>query len=83
MTIRGWALDPDSPDSIAVHSYVGTTGSTHRADGVRNDIARAYPGYGVAHGFTITRELPAAGENVCVYAINDGAGSHTVSRHHH
>ncbi|WP_454157862.1 hypothetical protein [Microbacterium lacticum] len=78
VTIRGWALDPDSPDSIAVHAYVGTTGSTHRADGVRNDIARAYPGYGVAHGFTITRELPAAGENVCVYAINDGAGSHTV-----
>ena len=78
VTVRGWALDPDTPDSIAVHSYVGAAGAADRADGTRNDIARVYPGYGAAHGFTIVRKLPANGDNVCVYAINDGRGANTV-----
>lgn len=78
VTIRGWALDPDTPDSVAVHSYVGAAGAVHRSDGTRSDVSRAYPGYGVAHGFTIVRTLPAGGDNVCIYAINDGRGANTV-----
>lgn len=75
VTVRGWALDPDTPDPIAVHSYVGTVGSAHRAEEQRPDVARAYPGYGSAHGFTVARKLPPGGGTVCVYAINDGKGS--------
>jgi len=78
VTLRGWALDPDSPDSIPVHVYVGAAGSAHTADQARPDIAAAFPGYGEKHGFTITRTLPPGGEQVCAYAINDGKGSNTV-----
>ena len=78
VTMSGWALDADTPDSIGVHVYVGASGSTHKADKLRRDIGKAYPGYGEAHGFSIQRTLPPGGEQVCVYAINDGAGSNTV-----
>lgn len=78
VTVRGWALDPDTKDPIAVHVYVGASGTAHTADGVRKDIAAAYPGFGEQHGVAVPRTLPAGGEQVCVYAINDGAGPDTV-----
>ncbi|WP_292701793.1 hypothetical protein [Microbacterium sp. 69-10] len=78
VTVHGWALDADTPDPIGVHVYVGASGTAHRADGVRRDIADVYPGYGENHGFTIKRTLPPGGAQVCVYAINDAAGGNTV-----
>lgn len=75
---RGWALDPDSPSSIPVHIYVGSSGSARVADAVRSDIARAYPGYGDRHGFVLEGTLPVGGAQVCLYAINSGAGPNTV-----
>lgn len=76
--VGGWALDPDSREPIEVHVYVGATGTAHRADADRPDIAAVYPGYGSAHGFSVTATLPPGQSQVCVYAINDGAGGHTL-----
>lgn len=78
LTVRGWALDSDTKDPIGVHVYVGGSGSAHEADGVRSDIASAYPGYGEKHGFAIQRTIPSGGAQVCVYAINDGSGDNTI-----
>jgi hypothetical protein len=78
--VRGWALDPDVPDSIPVHVYVDGIGrgvgiaSRHRAD-----IAAAFPGWGAAHGFDVTVPGIAPGARaVCVYAVNVGPGTHRM-----
>jgi hypothetical protein len=47
-----------------------------QATGVRNDVAKAYPGYGAAHGFDLS--IPIAGGSVCVYGINSGAGGNSL-----
>ena len=74
VTVRGWALDPDTARSIDVHVYVdGRAAGTTSASVQRTDIARAYPEWGGAHGFerTVTAR---PGSTVCVYAIDDAGG---------
>jgi hypothetical protein len=78
--VRGWALDPDTPDPIAVHVYVDGVG---RAIGIasrhRPDIAGAFPGWGAAHGFDVTVGGLAPGpRTICTFAINAGAGTHRL-----
>jgi len=76
VTVTGWALDPDTAQPIAVHVYVGGRGVPVTASGQRPDLARVFPPYGPAHGFTATvRGLPAGVHPVCVYAINVGPGT--------
>lgn len=75
---RGWALDPDTPNPVAVHMYVGSSGAAYQADALRADVGRAYPGYGDRHGFDLQGTLPAGGAQVCIYAINDGQGANTL-----
>lgn len=70
VSLRGWALDPDTPHPIRVHVYVD--GSFHRsvvADIKRPDVEAAY-GNGSNHGFATTISAPAGHHQVCVYAIN-------------
>jgi hypothetical protein len=75
--VRGWALDPDSAGSTAVDVYANGVGLGRiQATGVRNDVAKAYPGYGAAHGFDLS--IPIAGGTVCVYGINAGAGGNSL-----
>ncbi|WP_334144264.1 hypothetical protein [Rhabdothermincola sp.] len=75
--VQGWALDFDTQDPVDVHVYVdGRWAGQGLADRSRPDVGAAYPGYGNGHGYDLT--VPAAGggvRNVCVYAINKGAGS--------
>lgn len=78
--VAGWALDPDTTRSIAVHVYVGSNGRAITADRSRTDIAAAYPGYGAAHGFTELITVTPGTYDVCAYAINTGAGGHTLLR---
>ncbi|GAA4485366.1 hypothetical protein [Microbacterium panaciterrae] len=78
VTLRGWALDPDTNSSIAVHVYMGGSGAPYVADQNRWDIAAAFPGYGPAHGFSIQRPIPPGGAQVCAYAINDGKGGNVT-----
>ncbi|WP_423923970.1 hypothetical protein ACPEEZ_06640 [Frigoribacterium sp. 2-23] len=74
VTVRGWAIDPDTANSIDVHVYVdgrGATSTTASMD--RSDIARVYPDWGGRHGYQAT-VTAAPGSTVCVYAIDDAGG---------
>jgi len=71
--VRGWAIDPDTKEPIAVHVYVDNTFVVSwTADQSRPDVAAAKPGYGDRHGFDAT--ISTKGRNVCVYGINQGPG---------
>ncbi|MDQ0574690.1 hypothetical protein [Agromyces albus] len=73
--VAGWALDPNTTASIAVHVYVGTAGFAFTAAGNRPDVGAAYPANGGAHGFDATIKVPTSGtQDVCVYGINVGQG---------
>ncbi|MDD7945111.1 hypothetical protein PUW79_10765 [Microbacterium sp. NE2HP2] len=75
VTVSGWAFDPDTTSPIAIHVYVGGRGTAITADKRRDDVARVYPAYGAAHGFSQSVPSPAGPQEVCVYAINVKAGS--------
>ena len=72
--LRGWVVDPDSAGPTHVDVWANGKGVAHiKADAPRPDVGAAFPGYGPAHGFDVV--LPGVGGNVCVYAINVGAGN--------
>ncbi|NKY22518.1 hypothetical protein [Cellulomonas denverensis] len=72
--VRGWALDPDTRDPIRVHVYVdGKSVQALTADGVRNDVDRAY-GKGPNHGFSTTVSVASGTHEVCTYAIDSNGG---------
>lgn len=74
-TLQGWALDPDTPESIDIHAYVnGAWGGSYRAAVPRSDVARVFNGYGDAHGFNIQVTVPAGTSSICLYGINQGIG---------
>ncbi len=75
ITVRGWAMDPDTTNPIKVHVYAnGQFKGELTADAGRPDLGAAYPGWGPNHGFSTT--FAATGDqNVCVYAINARSGS--------
>lgn len=79
ITVAGWAIDPDTTDPIAVHVYIDATGTPATASAMRDDLARAFPQYGGAHGFAITLNAARGTHQVCVYAINNlAAGANTL-----
>ena len=73
--IAGWALDPDTVGSIPVHVYVDGVGTAYLADEPRPDVARVYPLYGAAHGFSERVVAGTGRHDVCVFAINTGPGT--------
>ena len=75
VTVSGWAIDPDTAAPIAVHVYVDRTGYGFVANRDRPDVARAYPAYGAAHGYSERLTVAPGAHNICVYAINTGPGS--------
>ncbi|AMM20443.1 hypothetical protein AX769_10145 [Frondihabitans sp. PAMC 28766] len=69
----GWAIDPDTASPISVRFYVnGKYVGATPANVTRTDVAKVYPGYGTAHGYSATVKA-AAGSTVCSYGI-DSAG---------
>lgn len=75
-TVRvfGWTIDPDTTDAVWVHAYRdGRWQLQSRANAARVDIGQAFPGYGMRHGFDLSVRA-APGAQVCIYAINVGAG---------
>ncbi|KRA22508.1 hypothetical protein ASD65_17110 [Microbacterium sp. Root61] len=74
----GWAIDPDTTSPIAVHIYIGSVGAAFTADKIRTDVGNAYPASGANHGFGEQLTLPDGQSDVCVYAINNGVGGHTL-----
>ncbi|MFC8192694.1 hypothetical protein ACFUMH_13645 [Cellulomonas sp. NPDC057328] len=77
LTVRGWALDPDTTASIGVHVYVDGVGTALVAAAPRPDVAAAF-GRRTDHGYTHQRTLAPGAHTVCVYAINDGPGANTT-----
>jgi spore germination protein YaaH len=75
ITVRGWALDPETDLPIAVAVAVGGTGVTVLANGNRTDVARAYFGAGPFHGFGVTVASGAGVRKVCALAEGIGAGA--------
>jgi hypothetical protein len=76
INVAGWALDPDRAESVPVALYLDGVGvGWFPADGHRPDIAAAFPGYGAAHGFSIDVPAGPGTHELCLYAINAGAGT--------
>ena len=79
VTLRGWALDPETADAIRYHVYIDKVFvAESRAASTRADIGAAYPAYGSGHGYTMTRTLSPGTHEVCVYGINVGAGKNKL-----
>ncbi len=76
-TATGWALDPDTSRSIAVHLYVNGAGKEYLAAIARPDVAAAFPGLGSAHGYSAQFALPPGRSEVCAYGINTGRGDNS------
>jgi hypothetical protein len=75
--IRGWALDPNTTDPVAVRIYAnGNAIASTTASTARPDIGTAFPAYGPNHGFDGSGIKLANGRyQVCAYAINLGLGA--------
>jgi hypothetical protein len=72
--LRGWALDPDTTEPIAVHVYVdGKAVQALMANTPRPDIARAF-GNGEDHGFQATIAATYGPHTVCIYGIDSWGG---------
>lgn len=76
--VSGWALDPDTSESISVHVYVDSVGVAILADQERADVAAHYPAYGTRHGYGTTMSTTPGSHTVCAYGINTGAGGHSL-----
>lgn len=75
-SVTGWAVDTDTPSPInVVVSVNGVDAAPVAANGTRDDVAAAYPGYGSAHGFNVPVTLQGGANRVCVRAVNVGEGS--------
>jgi len=74
--VEGWAIDPDTPESIRVRMFVnGRFIRAAQADTLRRDVGLAFPGYGDRHGFRVPVTGLRRGVNmVCVTAVNVGTG---------
>lgn len=77
VTASGWAFDPDLPTAaVVVHVYVdGVPTAAVQASTERADVGRVYPSAGAAHGYVWSGTTSPGTHAVCVYAINQGAGS--------
>lgn len=75
----GWAIDPDTSDSIPLHFYVdGAFIGETWAEDERSDIENVFPEYGPYHGFDVSFSSDQAPHNVCIYAISQGQGANTL-----
>lgn len=74
VTIKGWALDPDTTDPISVHVYIDRALTAVRADTSRPDVEAAF-GNGDRHGFDAQVAATPGVHRVCLYAINTPVGS--------
>ena len=78
VVVGGWALDPDTAAPVDVHVYVDGVGRANiKADRRRTDVGAAH-GLGELHGFDLTLDVGTGRHEVCVYAINVGAGGNVA-----
>lgn len=78
ITLRGWALDPETTLPIRVRVTVnGRVRSVVLANTEHAGVAAVYPGNGPYHGAEFTITVPRGRHRVCVYASGIGAGLST------
>ena len=78
IVVRGWALDPDTGASIAVHFYVdGRWGGATTAGLSRPDVGAAF-GLGDNHGYEETIPATAGAHTVCAYGIDSDGGTNAL-----
>lgn len=76
VTVSGWAIDPETASAIDVHVYLDAWGvNLGPAGSERLDVARAFNGYGAAHGYSTVIATPPGWHHVCAYGINVGSGA--------
>lgn len=73
--LKAWALDPDTKNPVTVVVTVDGKAQQIKADAERGDIARAFPGYGAAHGVKKTIPASPGAHEVCLTVTNVGAGA--------
>ena len=79
VNVAGWALDPDVAASVDVHIYVdGVFNQVVAATQTRSDIGVAFPGYGAAHGFSVSVPMASGSHQLCAFAINQGPGGNAL-----
>jgi hypothetical protein len=77
--VTGWVLDRDSVAPVTVNVLVnGKKAATASASQARPDVLAAYPAYGSARGYVVDVPLPAGTPQVCVEAVNIGAGQNVT-----
>lgn len=80
VVVRGWAVDPDSPDQ-AVSVVVTVNGETRSVvtGAPRPDVTRVFPSFGGSQGYSISIPGPPSGAvRVCATAKNSAAGGDTA-----
>ena len=76
ITVAGWTIDPDTTAPLSVHVYVDGVGAAVTIANIsRPDVGAAYPADGPNHGFSVDVDASPGPHDVCVYAINVGAGT--------
>ncbi len=74
--VGGWAIDPDLAGPVPLQVSVnGVPVASGTAGSDRPDVAKLYPGYGPAHGFSIVLPPQFTSGTACVDAVNTGTGS--------
>ena len=76
ITVRGWALDPDTSASVEAHVYIDGAGGSTLAVASRPDLAGF--GRGDQHGFTYTALATPGAHTVCTFAIASDPGAPTL-----
>jgi hypothetical protein len=76
--LRGWAIDSDTAAAIRVTVQLDSSVVTVRADSLRDDVGRHYPGYGSRHGFGLTLNAAPGWHTLCVRALNAAGTGTTV-----
>jgi GH25 family lysozyme M1 (1,4-beta-N-acetylmuramidase) len=79
VTFTGWALDGDTAASIPVRVTIDGKAHQVTANGNRPDIARVFPAYGAAHGFSAVHSLGLGKHTICATAMNVASGSTNTS----
>jgi hypothetical protein len=79
-TVAGWAIDPDTTNSVDVHVYVDGVGAgAMKANKPRADIAQLFAGYDASpHGFTAPVPVVYGRREICAYGINVGGGNNAL-----
>ena len=77
VTFTGWALDPDTSESIETHIYVDGVGVSILANGPRPDLIPYY-NRGAAHGFSYAWALAPGRHSYCLYAISGNRGANST-----